>query len=63
MEQIARYKPLLILILIFFILTGCSREKPVEKYYRFANTSWNRFNILRFELPVKQKNGSYDILL
>lgn len=31
------------------------------KYYRFSNTSWNRFNKLKFEFPLEQKTGSYDI--
>jgi gliding motility-associated lipoprotein GldH len=60
MKQGARYILVFILVLPF-IFSGCSREKPVEKYYRFGNTSWSRFNILRFEFPIEQKNSSYDV--
>jgi len=62
MKGIAGFIPVFALVTILIVM-GCTREKPVEKYFRFGNNSWNRFNKLEFEIPVEKKNKTYDIFL
>jgi gliding motility-associated lipoprotein GldH len=48
-------------IIIAGILLSCSSVRPYEIYYSMKNHSWNRFNILRFEVPIKQDKKTFDI--
>lgn len=43
----------LVFLLGLILLTGCRQENPDGFYYPFKNHSWQRFNILKFEIPVK----------
>jgi gliding motility-associated lipoprotein GldH len=42
---------------------ACQGPKPVELYYDLPEAAWTRFNTLRFELPVTQKNLVADVFL
>ena len=46
-------KQLIALILLVIILSSCSNEEVFKQYKTFENASWNRFDILLFEVPVK----------
>jgi len=50
------------LILVLFFGTGCRKGENYELYHRFSNKSWERFNLLSFEIPIK-KTGMYDVHL
>lgn len=52
----------LTLLLGFAVLTACNRIRPVEVYHRFEYRSWQRFDILVFEVPVKEAGKSYDVV-
>jgi gliding motility-associated lipoprotein GldH len=53
----------LLLIGITFLLS-CSGEKTIfEKYHQFPNLSWNRFEFVKFEVPVEDVSVAYDIFL
>jgi len=54
-------KKIITLVLLAGFLCACSSEKPYKIYYPFTNQSWNRFNILRFEIPINQNEKTYDI--
>ena len=50
-----------LLSVTLLFLTACSYEKPVEKQFFFPNESWQRYNILKFDLPVTESGRSYDV--
>ena len=41
---------------------GCSQEDASDVFYPFKNHSWSRFNILSFEIPVKQTDRPYQVI-
>lgn len=44
--------------------TGCSKQQKDEWYYPLPAHTWERFNILRFEIPVeKTETGNWDVVL
>ena len=44
----------LFLLVVIFVGSGCSRKESMELYHRFPDKTWARFNLLSFELPVKE---------
>ncbi len=52
----------LILLLGLILLSGCRQDDPDGIYYPFKNHVWQRFNILKFELPVKQSEKPYTLV-
>jgi len=55
------FRHIVILTFLAGFLCTCSSEKPYKIYYPFKNQSWNRFNILRFEIPIHQDKKTYNI--
>lgn len=53
----------LFLLLGIIILTGCRQDDPDGVYYPFKNRVWERFNILRFEIPVKKASDPCSVIL
>jgi len=47
--------------LLAVLFLACSSGKPYEVYYPIKNQSWNRFNILRFEIPITQNEKTFDV--
>jgi gliding motility-associated lipoprotein GldH len=43
-------------------LTGCRHKDPDGIYYPFKTHAWQRFNILKFELPVKRSEKPYTLV-
>ncbi|NQV03793.1 MAG: hypothetical protein HQ542_14175 [Bacteroidia bacterium] len=52
----------LFFLFILILWTGCQQDNPNEVYYPFQNQTWQRFNILSFELPVNQSETPYKIV-
>lgn len=54
-------------IIVFLLLVftfGCKGDKTVyEEYKKFENLSWNRFNIVTFDVPVEDIPTGYDLYL
>lgn len=46
----------------FILLSGCQEKNPNGVYYPFKNHSWQRFNILKFEIPVKTSEKPYKVV-
>lgn len=55
--------PFSLLILIVFVVVGCSDNDVVVTYYKFKDQTWPRFNILHFEIPVHAPEKNYDVSL
>lgn len=51
-----------ILIPALILFSGCRQDDPDGVYYPFKEHSWQRFNILKFELPVKQSERPYKVV-
>jgi len=41
------------LILLIFLMVSCANKEVFKEYKTFDKVSWNRFDILYFEVPVK----------
>lgn len=56
-------KNLKLLALLFpaLVFFSCAGEKQFEQVHIFPDTSWQRFNILSFDFPVKQTADEYSI--
>ncbi len=52
----------LLFIAVILITIGCREDNPNEIYYPFQNESWERFNILSFELQVEKADKPYEIV-
>jgi gliding motility-associated lipoprotein GldH len=50
------------LIFILSFLSACTMEKPDVQRIYFPSGSWQRYNILKFNLPVVESERSYDII-
>jgi gliding motility-associated lipoprotein GldH len=42
---------------------GCTRNNSYELYHKFPDKTWARFNLLSFEVPVKNIDKPYDVYL
>jgi gliding motility-associated lipoprotein GldH len=43
-------------------LPGCRKEKDYVLYHKFPDHTWNRFNTLQFEIPMRPSPKGWDIL-
>jgi gliding motility-associated lipoprotein GldH len=53
----------IVAIVIIVGLSGCGGKKPVEQIRNFDNATWNRFDILSFDLPISQANAEYSLFV
>jgi len=64
--NIRRTKPHLLFILLAglsFSMISCRSDKTFEQYKKLDKQSWNRFNILKFEIPISDTQTTVDIIL
>lgn len=62
--RLCSFKLLLIVLTgLSFSLVSCRNDKIFEQYQKMDKQSWNRFNILKFEIPVNNTQSSVDIIL
>lgn len=54
---------LIVLTGLSFCMFSCRNDKIFEQYQKMEKQSWNRFNILKFEIPVNDTQSSVDIML
>lgn len=52
---------LLAVISLAVVATGCGKGRNTERYHRFQEHRWARFNLVSFEMPV-DRPGEYDVL-
>jgi len=52
----------LLFITLIFVAIGCRDDNPNEIYYPFQSESWQRFNILEFELQVEESEEAYEVV-
>jgi gliding motility-associated lipoprotein GldH len=48
-------------LLLIFTFAGCTGKKDYVIYYPFKNQAWDRFNFLRFEIPITKPTGVYNV--
>jgi len=56
-------KKILFFAAFIVLFSGCGRQKPVSQMHNFKNSTWERFKLLNFELPVKNTRQTYDLSL
>lgn len=52
----------LILFFLFIMASSCQRGKIYQEYYKFDNYTWQRFDKVKFEIPVEEDGFSGDIV-
>ena len=52
---------LFIILLQILLIASCAREKGYQLYYPLKNDTWQRFNILKFEIPVSSEKVNMDV--
>lgn len=52
----------LYLAFILFFISACTMDKPETQRICFPSGSWQRYNILKFQLPVVESEKSHDII-
>lgn len=58
MKQLNR----LIYLFGLILIAGCQQNLPDGVYYPFKDHSWQRFNILKFEIPVRKSERPYTVV-
>lgn len=57
-------KSTFIFAFILLLFSGCGGNKKIfEKYHKFSDLSWNRFDIVTFEVPVPEGGLDADFYL
>jgi len=49
--------------IFLIIISGCGNPERTDWYHPFSNRTWERFEILQFEIPISQSEKNYDIIL
>lgn len=49
------------LLLALCLLSSCGGGKATDRYHPLANAAWERFDILKFDLPVEGSGDSWDV--
>lgn len=45
---------------LIVLLFSCSRGPVYESYHSFKDDIWNRFDIVKFNIPLNEENKAYD---
>jgi gliding motility-associated lipoprotein GldH len=63
LKQISNFIQILLLAAILLGMGSCKKSNVFEQYRKLEKQSWNRFNILKFEIPINDTQTPVDILL
>jgi gliding motility-associated lipoprotein GldH len=47
--------------LLLLILSGCKKNNDIICYHKFSNHTWNRFDKIRFDIPILDIDKPYDV--
>lgn len=53
-------RSLLFLMVAAALVSGCQRGKVFERHSKMDRLAWNRFNLVNFEVPIKDASAGYD---
>jgi gliding motility-associated lipoprotein GldH len=48
-------------LLILLILSGCKKNNEIIRYHKFSDHIWNRFEKIRFDIPILDIDKPYDV--
>ena len=48
-------------LLIVVVLSGCKKNHEIVSYHKFSNNIWERYDILKFDIPISEADESYDV--
>jgi gliding motility-associated lipoprotein GldH len=56
-----KLKAVIFILSLLFILSGCKKTDEIISYHKFKEHTWNRFEKIRFDIPVLDVEKSYDV--
>jgi gliding motility-associated lipoprotein GldH len=54
-------KTLIYGLLILLLFSGCKKNNEIIRYHKFNDQIWNRFEKLRFDIPIMDIDKRYDV--
>jgi gliding motility-associated lipoprotein GldH len=48
-------------LLVFLALSSCTSRKVFSEYHKFSNFTWNRFELITFDVPIEDEESLYEI--
>jgi gliding motility-associated lipoprotein GldH len=48
-------------LFILFLFSGCKKNNEIIRYHKFNDRTWNRFEKLRFDIPIMDIDKRYDV--
>jgi gliding motility-associated lipoprotein GldH len=48
-------------LLLLLIFSGCKKSNEIVSYHKFPGQTWNRFEKLKFDIPVQAIDKRYDV--
>ncbi len=48
-------------LLFLLILSGCKKNNEIIRYHKFNDQTWNRFEKIRFDIPILDIDKRYDV--
>ncbi|MCX6246353.1 MAG: hypothetical protein NTW10_01355 [Bacteroidetes bacterium] len=48
-------------VLLLILFSGCNRSHEIVSYHKFQDRTWNRFEIIKFDIPILDIEKPYDI--
>ena len=54
-------KTVIFVLLTLFIFAGCKKNNEIISYHKFKDQTWNRFEKIRFDIPVMDIGKPYDV--
>jgi len=54
-------KTLIYGLLILLLFSGCKKNDEIIRYHKFNDRTWNRFEKIRFDIPILDNDKRYDV--
>ena len=54
-------KTVIFVLSTLFIFAGCKKNNDIISYHKFKDHTWNRFEKIRFEIPILDISKPYDV--
>ena len=61
-KRITCIKGLFYGLLIMVLVTGCKKNDEFIQYHKFKSNIWNRFDKIKFDIPVLNTENRYDVI-
>jgi gliding motility-associated lipoprotein GldH len=55
-------KQIILLLIIPFLILSCGRGKIFEEHKKIDNMTWDRFEVIDFDIPIEKTGVPYDLI-